>query len=590
MLANRPHLPAAVTYSRVGDEPSTSRGGGPHGSVMAMITDAGGRLAFANRDLLAFGGWRWQDLAGRLWHEALISHGPRERVAREFDEALASVDGPAYVEAPIRARDGSVHTIAWSPTTTHDERGNTQTITSIGIDVSWWAEERDRLVAEREFESSHDGLTGLANATSFRSQLGIELSAGRDAGDTLGVLLVGIDRFRAVIETLGHEAGDRLIREVAERIRAAAKGWVVARWSGDEFAVLLPRLRDQEQAIAVARAIVDAMSLPCISCSTEFHLGASVGIVVAPHDGENATTLMRHAAMATRQAKAGGGLRHALFQASLSRDAKERILLEQQLHGALGRLEISIVYQPQVDAGSHRIVGLEALARWHHPVLGDVSPARFIPLAEEIGVIAPLGRFVLESALRHAQQWRQEGLGEVTVAVNISAHQLGDRGLVDDVLRFLEETETPPRLLELEITESAAMVDSDSAAEILSELAAIGITISLDDFGTGYSNLGKLHELAISTIKIDRSFLLEPSPEAAEPGALLRALVTLGRNLDLRVIAEGVETEEQLCRLQAQGLDAYQGYLFSRPIVPAEVRRLLQKGTPLRGLTGRVAG
>lgn len=583
MLADAPD-PTLTDGRWVGDELRVIPEDDVRRTVMAMITDAEGRLAFVNRDLLAFGGWRWQELAGRLWHDVLIPVEHRERVLGDFERSLGSGEAPGYIEAPIRGRDGDVRIIAWSASPLADEAGNTLTITSVGIDVTRWAEERDRLVAQRDFDACHDALTGLANAGAFRLELGAELAASREDRHKVGVLLVGIERFRVVIETLGHEAGDGLIRELAGRIQSCAEGRTVARWSADEFAVLLPGLRNAGQLSVVAQSIVDAMTVPCTSGSSEFHLGASVGIVLSPHDGDNSATLMRHAAMACRRAKSDGGHRHASFRASFSREAKERILLEQQLRGALARLEISIAYQPQVDAGSHRIVGVEALARWHHPVLGNVPPMQFIPLAEEIGIIAAIGRFILQNALRHAREWRRDGLGEITVAVNISAHQLSDHGLVDDVMRYLAETETPPHLLELEVTETAAMADSECAAEVLSELANLGVTISLDDFGTGYSNLGKLHHLAISTIKIDRSFLLEPTAEAAKPNALLMALVTLGRNLGLRVIAEGVETEEQLGRLADQGLDAYQGYLFSRPIPAAGVGSLLRRGQPLGSL------
>jgi EAL domain-containing protein (putative c-di-GMP-specific phosphodiesterase class I) len=268
-------------------------------------------------------------------------------------------------------------------------------------------------------------------------------------------------------------------------------------------------------------------------------------------------------------------------------EAEGRLLIEQQLPLALERGELSVAFQPEVDAASHRIVGLEALARWHHPVLGDVPPIRFIPIAEEIGVIAEIGQFVLRNAVRHAAQWRSDGLGDVRVAVNVSAYQLTDHSLVRVVLDCLEETGLPAHLLELEVTESAAMVDAQAAAEVLGELSRQGVTISLDDFGTGYSNIGKLHNLAVSTIKIDRSFLLEDAGNpAADPGALLHAVVTLGRNLGLRVIAEGVETEEQLSRLQPQGLDAYQGFLFSRPVPAAEILRLLREGRPLGSDSG----
>jgi PAS domain S-box-containing protein len=566
-----------------------------------MITDADGRLAFANGELLTLGGWRWSDLSGRLWHDVLIAPEHRRRVVRAFERAVTGKDGTACVEAPIRTSDGRVRIVAWTATPSLDESGRPTAVTSVGVDVTRWTEERDRLAAERDFDASHDRLTGLPNASTFRWRLGSELNAGRRAGRSTGVLLVALDRLRTVVETLGQEAGEQLVAEMGERVsdcvQAAAgrtpsstlptggaepmNAWMVARWSDDEFAVLLPGLVFPEEAVYMARSIVATVAAPCTGSAAHLRLSAAIGIAVAPSDGDNPATLMRHAAVAEHAGRMSA--EHMVrFELSLSQEAEGRLLIEQQLPLALERGELSVAFQPEVDAASHRIVGLEALARWHHPVLGEVPPVRFIPIAEEIGVIAEIGQFVLRSAVRHAAQWRSDGLGDVRVAVNVSAHQLTDRSLVAVVLECLDETGLPAHLLELEVTESAAMVDAQAAAEVLGELARLGVTISLDDFGTGYSNIGKLHNLAVSTIKIDRSFLLvdEANP-AADPGALLHAVVTLGRNLGLRVIAEGVETEEQLNRLQTQGLDAYQGFLFSRPVPAAEILRLLREDRPL---------
>ena len=574
--------------------------------VLAMITDADGRLAFANGELLALGGWRWSDLSGRLWHEVLIAPEHRRRVVRAFERAVTGKDGTACVEAPIRTSDGRVRVVAWTATPSLDEAGRPTAVTSVGVDVTRWTEERDRLAAERDFDASHDRLTGLPNASTFRWRLGSELSAGRRAGRSTGVLLVALDRLRTVVEALGQEAGEQLVAEMAERVsdcvQAAASrtpsstlptgaaepmnAWMVARWSDDEFAVLLPGLVFPEEAVYMARSIVATVAAPCTGSAAHLRLSAAIGIAVAPSDGDNPATLMRHAAVAEHAGRMS--VEHMVrFELSLSQEAEGRLLIEQQLPLALERGELSVAFQPEVDAASHRIVGLEALARWHHPVLGEVPPVRFIPIAEEIGVIAEIGQFVLRSAVRHAAQWRSDGLGDMRVAVNVSAHQLTDRSLVAVVLECLDETGLPAHLLELEVTESAAMVDAQAAAEVLGELARQGVTISLDDFGTGYSNIGKLHNLAVSTIKIDRSFLLEDEANpAADPGALLHAVVTLGRNLGLRVIAEGVETEEQLNRLQTQGLDAYQGFLFSRPVPAAEILRLLREDRPLGSGSG----
>jgi diguanylate cyclase (GGDEF)-like protein/PAS domain S-box-containing protein len=591
MLAEEPRW-------RPGESAGDDGGGAAARQVLlAMITDAAGRLQFANSDLLELSGWDWSRLAGRIWHEALIPEAHRRRVARAWERALQAGQ-PACVEVPLRAADGSTRIVAWSATPGEPGDGTPGAVTSVGIDVTRWAGERDRIAREREFEAAHDATTGLPNAASFRWRLSADLPAACATGASTAILLIRLDRLRTVIETLGHEAGQRLVAEMGERVSdcveaasclasrdrrgpARPSESMVARWSDEELAVLLPGLVFPEEAVFMARSIIAAVSQPCTECAGDLRLTAAVGIVVAPEDGDSVPALMRHAAIAERAARPTRE-RFLRFDPSLSQEAQDRLVIEQQLPLALERGEISVYFQPEVDAATRRIVGLEALARWNHPTLGSVPPVRFIPVAEELGLIADLGRFVLRSALAQASQWRREGLGDVRVAVNVSAHQLVDRSLVGDVVECLERTGTPAGLLELEITESAAMADSTAAADVLRELARLGVTISLDDFGTGYSNLGKLHHLAVSTIKIDRSFLLDDASDPApDPGALLRALVALGRSLGLRVIAEGVETEEQLTRLEAHRLDAYQGYLFSRPVPGPEVLRLLRDGRPL---------
>jgi PAS domain S-box-containing protein len=425
--------------------------------VLAMITDADGRLAFANGDLLALGGWRWGDICGRVWHEVLIPLEHRRRVVREFERAVTGPDPAFCIEAPLRTADGRVRVVAWSATPSLDEAVRTTAVTSVGVDVTRWTEERDRIAAERDFDASHDRLTGLPNASSFRWRLGAELTAGRGAGRSTGVLLVALDRLRTVVETLGQEAGDELVVEMAERVSdcvEAAAGrpgqpagdgadarppatWMVARWSDEEFAILLPGLVFPAEAVFMGRSVIAAVAAPCTGRAADLRLSAAVGIAVAPEDGDSPAALMRHAAIAQHAGRERGE-RLARFELCLSQEAEDRLLIEQQLPLALERGELSVAFQPEVDASTQRIVGLEALARWHHPLLGDVPPVRFIPVAEEIGVIGDIGHFILCDAVRHAARWRSEGLGDVRVAVNVSAHQLRDRSLVGAVRGCLE--------------------------------------------------------------------------------------------------------------------------------------------------------
>lgn len=578
MLQDRgPALPGSLTPGNGGARQQHTPA--PDRDVFTMVLDAEGRLMFANGVLLKLGGWQWPCIGARAWYDVLVPPEARESVrgalARQFE-----VGAGGYLETPVRAADGSIHTVAWACSRSLDHRGRLQTITGVGIDVTLWVDERDRLAAQRQYDAEHDSLTGLYSADRFSALVDSSLADLRGKDGHLAVLLVNVDRFRAITETQGRQAGDRLLRAVALRIEKCAGGRPVCRWSGDEFAVLMSAISGPSEAVGVAQSIVDGMRGPCSVGAAQFYLGASVGIVIGPDDGDNASRLLGHASMAMRQARRAGGDRHSLFRASLSEEARERMVIEQQLHGALARGEIRVHYQPQVGAGTGDIVAVEALARWHHPLLGAIPPSHFIPLAEELGLVNAIGVHVLRVALSDAATWRASGLPAVRVAVNVSARQLADPDFRSTVEGILEETETPPQLLELEVTESAVMSDMEAGARVLRELAKLGISISLDDFGTGYSCISYLSYLQVGTIKIDRSFM-GTSPLVADAHALVRGLVALARHLDLRVVAEGVETPEQLVRLIPEGVDVYQGFLFSRPVPDQEIRELLLTGLPV---------
>lgn len=545
--------------------------------LLAMVTDSRGCLTYVNPRLLELGGFQWADLSGRPWYDTWVPEGSRDRARRLFEEGLQDENIPAYVEALFLATDGSIRTIAWASSTTLDESGELTAITSVGIDVTHWVDERDRLAAKLDYDAGHDQLTGLANQESFRAELATAVAeASAAGGGHVAVLVLNVDRFHSVTEAVGHDVSDLLLREVAERI-SRADIRIAARFSGDEFAILLPPGRALSDAIEVTQSLIEAMREPCTIFATEFQIGASIGIALSPEDGTDATNLLRGASMAMRHAKGQGGDAFSLYRASLSRDAKDRMVIEHQLRGALKRGELSLHYQPQVDATSHRIVGLEALARWDHPILGSVPPTRFIPIAEQTGMITSIGLWVLRAACEQSREWRLAGIRMVPIAVNLSARQLASPTLVTDIRAILEATQTPPELLELEVTESAVMADMDAAAGVLRQLGAMGVDISLDDFGTGYSCISYLNYLSVKSIKIDRSFL-QASPVVEDANALVRALILLARSLHLRVVAEGVETDEQLQRLKNddEKCDVYQGYLFSRPLPATETRRLLE--------------
>jgi diguanylate cyclase (GGDEF)-like protein/PAS domain S-box-containing protein len=588
------HLPRTGPW-RVGD--GHSEAGVPDGGfdamlrneVLAMVVDVQGRLQYVNPGLLALGGWSWADIAGRLWFDVWVPAGERRRACLLFEAGLRKADAQGCFEMTFSAADGTARTIAWASRAGTDDDGTVVSIASIGVDVTCWADERDELAAKLDYNEAHDLLTGLPSDDLLRRKLSMALYDAHGGGHHVAAMVLTVDRFRSITEAVGHEISDLLLRDVAERLTGRAPGATVSRVSGDEFAIVFPGVPSPEFAMSAAQELMDAMRAPVTIFATEFHLEVSIGVALSSEsDGVDCTTLLRNAAIAMRRAKSEGGNSSAIFTASLSEDAMDRLAIEHHLRGAIERNELSVQYQPQVDADTHRIIGLEALARWDNPVLGSVPPARFIPIAEMTGMIGAIGLWVLRVACEQGRRWRAEGVPPVTIAVNLSARQLTDRTLVADITKILEDTGTPAGQLELEVTESAVMENMDTAADVLRELGALGIKISLDDFGTGYNCISYLNHLSVGTIKIDRSFL-QASPVVEDANAVVRALILIARSLHLRVIAEGVETDEQLERLKNddEQCDAYQGFLFSRPVAASVARSLLMREGPLAASPAR---
>ncbi len=416
----------------------------------------------------------------------------------------------------------------------------------------------------------HDALTGLPNRMYFQEQLETAL-AKRHEQQTIAVLSVDLDDFKLVNDTLGHPAGDALLREVAMRLSVCAgpRG-VVSRLGGDEFAVMLQIARP-DVAADTAQAILAAILQPFAIEGEMVHIGASIGIAVAPRDGLNGETMLQNADVALYRVKGDQGRAYRYFEPEMDQALRERREMKRDLTLALQRNELSVVYQPQVEITSNRLTGFEALLRWHHPVRGPVSPAEFIPLAEESGLIEEIGAFVLEAACAEAMHW-PEG---ITIAVNLSPAQFRYRAVNRAVAAALEQTGLPPGRLELEITESVLLDENAGALLSLEELHRMGISVALDDFGTGYSSLSYLRRFPFDKIKIDRSFISDlPTSEGSV--AIVRAIIGLGRSLKTRVTGEGVETWEQLLFLRHEGCTEAQGYLFSQPLPAAQARALAQ--------------
>jgi diguanylate cyclase (GGDEF)-like protein/PAS domain S-box-containing protein len=445
-------------------------------------------------------------------------------------------------------------------------------ILSIVTDIT----DRKRYEAHIEYLATHDGLTGLPNRALARDRLNQAIAHAQRAGSEGALLFVDIDRFKSVNEGFGHAVGDALLRAVGQRLAALLDdGDTVARQSGDEFLVVLVSLNAGTDAYATARAVLDAIAQPFAIGSVEVLVRASVGLAVFPQDGDDADALIVHADAAMARAKAQGGNLAQFFTSGMSEEAKVRFDLETGLRAALGRAEFSLVYQPKADIATGEIIGCEALIRWNHPTMGVVPPARFIPLAEETGLIVPIGDWVLRTACAQAQAWRARGLPEVVVSVNLSVRQFLQPDVEGWVLDALRVSGLPPELLELELTESLIAQDSDRVVATVDGLKAAGVRISIDDFGTGYSSLSYLSRFHVDTLKIDQSFVRNMLVDPAD-ATIVRAVISLARALKMTAIAEGVETIEHLHFLRENRCDAIQGYYFSRPVAPEDFALMLR--------------
>ncbi len=432
-----------------------------------------------------------------------------------------------------------------------------------------------RQAAENAHQALHDALTGLPNRTMLRDRTDQAIHQADRELVPAALLLIDLDRFKEVNDTLGHHYGDQLLVQVGERLQAALRQVdTVARLGGDEFAVLLPRIETGEGATTVARKLQDVLEEPFLLEDLALDVEASIGVAVYPQHGSDADELLQHADIAMYVAKET----HAgfvLFDPAQDQHSPRRLALLGELRRAIESDQLVLHYQPKVDAHSGRVLGVEALVRWQHPDHGLIPPGEFIPLAERTGLIGPLTHYVLDAALRQCQQWRQAG-HELAVAVNISARRLLDVEFPDEVASLLARWEVPARLLVVEITESTIMADPDRALEILGRLDAMGVQLSIDDFGTGYSSMAYLKSLPVHELKVDRSFVTQMNSDSRD-AVIVRSTIDLGRNLGLRVVAEGVEDQTTLQELDVLGCDAIQGYYVSRPVPPDDLIRWLEQ-------------
>ena len=541
-------------------------------------TDCDGRVVFWNRCALDLSGYSAEDLAGGLLLSQLFAADEGNRLQEVFQQVM---NGQRLVNSQFTVRKKNGATLpALISADAMASQGQIIGIRGSVVDISDRVQTEETLrqnEARLNYLAYHDTLTDLPNRALFQDRLEHALARARRFGSQLALLIIDLDRFKNFNDSLGYDMGDQVLWKVACQLRNGLREVdTLARIGGDEFVIVLENVSSQADVVTVAKKVLSLLVQPIRLREHQLFLTASIGISLYPQNGEDVSSLMRKADRAKHQAKNKGGDCFSFLSAADDGLAEERLFLENDLRQAVDRHELLLHYQPQIDLASGRLVGVEALVRWQHSERGMISPGDFIPLAEETGLIVSIGEWVLRAACIQGRLWQQAGLPTVRVAVNISTWQIRQPDFVDMVESILEESGFDPQLLELEITESAVMDNVQEAVRILNIFQQRGISLAMDDFGTGYSSLINLQRLPLSKLKIDRSFIREVTSNSNH-AALTSSVIALGRTMGLGVVAEGVETEEQLLFLQQMDCAQVQGFLFSKPLPAREVEALFER-------------
>ncbi len=532
--------------------------------IAVLFTDLAGKILSADESFLNILGYTADNLPPSI-HD--LTPPEHHRLDEEAFEKLMAFGACAPFEKDLIRHDGSQLPVLFGAAL-HEEE-----IACFVVDLSQNKQTQEKL----NHLAYHDALTDLPNQVLFKDRLKQAIALSHRSDQIQAVMLLNVDRFKTINDSLGYMAGDRLLQSVAQRLTSCVReSDTVARFGGDEFALLLTQIPRAQDAANVARAIKNALDQAFLFDDQEIFVSSSIGISLYPNDGRDTAGLLKTAGVALDRAKVQGGNSYQFYTAGGTTRALRQLVLESNLRSGVERSEFFVQYQPQVAIKDFHLVGMEALVRWQHPSLGLLAPGEFITLAEESGIIIQLGDWILRNACAQNKAWQDAGLTPMCLSVNFSARQFQQPTFIADINQILKDTNLDPRWLELELTESSIMKDPEEAIEKLHELKLMGIKVAIDDFGTGYSSLNYLKRFPIDTLKIDKSFVSDVCKDPHDT-SIVRAIINLGHALDLTVIAEGVETKEQLQYLSALECDVVQGFLFSKALSVTAFEELLME-------------
>jgi len=547
------------------------------------ILDRDGHFTFINERIESLLGFSKEEIVGKHY-SFLVHHDDMEQAKYVFNERRIGTRAAKNIELRLKCKDDGksrhfnnrtlpIELSAMGMYSAEDKSKNKYTGTyGVARDVT------ERKIAEEtiNFQAYHDLLTKLPNRALLRDRLSLAINQAKREDEKLAVMFLDLDRFKNINDSLGHLIGDELLQQVSIRLKECIRAAdTLARFGGDEFTLMIPKLHNgHEDASKLADKITNTLKQPFNIDGHELYVSASIGIALYPQDGTSMDTLIKHADVAMYHVKGQGKNGYQFYSNEMNVPYIEKLSLDTGIHKALDNNEFNLVFQPQVNLRTGEIVGVEALLRWNHPEHGAISPSEFIPFAEESGLIIDIGYWVLNSACSELSQWRDAGLPEIRMSINISARQLMEDSIVKNIISIMKDYNVPGHCLELEITEHAIMSDMDSVIRKLKELSSHDITIAIDDFGTGYSSLSYLHKLPIQTLKIDRTFLKESRINKGD-NTIINTIVAMAKGLNLNVIAEGVESQSQLEYLREIDCSEAQGFLFGKPLPPDVISQLL---------------